>query len=321
MKVTEAAMYSITVNQILDLGIARSTVNQNINKRKWKTLGKKMGRYADDDCQALLSSLPFAIQMKWLQLSSQTDPDQRTSELEAIGNLPVSSADEELECVLRRYSHQERLAFCEEACRLFDLISRYDAIKPKRELDPESATYVYVSAVLQLCDEAVCTSPIILKTEPHRVNPPSPHTLRRWSQKCRKEGVLAFFRVLPQSAPDINDQRRAVISIDAIYWINDNWKRFRGARALYTEVKRISESKGWIIPSESWFYRAWNQIPKIVQTYLFKGEAAYISKYAPFVPRDLSNLEALQVLCGDHSEREVIVLLKAKYRTKACKAL
>lgn len=176
-------MYSITVNQILELGVARATINNNINKRRWKTLGEKVGRYADGECQVLLSSLPTDIQMKWLQLSSHTEFSQVNSELKKIGNLPVASGDEELGRVLARYSHNERLARCEEACRLFDIISRYNAIRPKLERDPESGSYVYVSTVLRLCDEAACTSPIILKKEPHKGKSPSPHTLRKWSQK------------------------------------------------------------------------------------------------------------------------------------------
>jgi len=70
-----------------------------------------------------------------------------------------------------------------------------------------------------------------------------------------------------------------------------------------------AEREGWRIPSESWLDRRWREMPKIVKTSLFVGKAAYESRLAPYVPRNYSDLAALQVLCGDHSERDVTVLL------------
>ena len=76
-------------------------------------------------------------------------------------------------------------------------------------------------------------------------------------------------------------------------------------RALEEEARK----QNWRIPNESWLYRLWRQMPEIVKTSHQHGKGAYESKYAPYVPRDYSDLEALQVLCGDHSERDVTVLL------------
>jgi hypothetical protein len=49
-------------------------------------------------------------------------------------------------------------------------------------------------------------------------------------------------------------------------------------------------------------------MPEIVRETHRKGWSHYEAKYAPYVPRDYSDLAALQVLCGDHSERDVSVL-------------
>jgi hypothetical protein len=306
-------MYSITVDQLLDLGIARATISSNVRNGKWKTHEQQTGRHIDGRCEILMSSLPSDLQIKCLHRFITTD-DQSQEALRPVQlvNTNHDSRDEKIERFLARLSLKERRAWVEEARRLIKIIGRYNAIKPKRELDAYTRSYVYVPAVLQLCDEAVCKSHLILKREPHRANPPSPHTLRRWSQRYRDEGILAFFRNPPELALDEPDLRRAVISIEAVRWVNSNWKQFSGARHLYKEIEEKAKAEDWLIPSESWFYRAWDQIPKIVKTYLFEGEKAYLSKYAPYVPRDFSDLEALQILCGDHSERDITIVLPDK---------
>lgn len=49
-------------------------------------------------------------------------------------------------------------------------------------------------------------------------------------------------------------------------------------------------------------------MPQIVKAAHLRGRAFYESRYAPYVPRNYSDLELLQILCGDHSERDVSVV-------------
>lgn len=98
------------------------------------------------------------------------------------------------------------------------------------------------------------------------------------------------------------------MSTAVIEWINGNWRTFHSPRKLYQALKKEARSQGWMIPGESWLYRRWRNMPEIVRETHQKGQSHYESKYAPYVPRDYGDLEALQVLCGDHSERDVSVL-------------
>lgn len=89
-----------------------------------------------------------------------------------------------------------------------------------------------------------------------------------------------------------------VISQAAVAWINENWRNFHGPRPLSKELKAQAKARGWKIPSESWVYRQWRKMPEISRTYYLKGRQAYESKLAPYVPRDFSDLQALQVLAA-----------------------
>ncbi|NJM52143.1 MAG: hypothetical protein HC846_01375 [Blastocatellia bacterium] len=117
-----------------------------------------------------------------------------------------------------------------------------------------------------------------------------------------------FFRA-PATAEPQSDARRAAISIEAFNWIKENWRKFKSPTALYNSLKEKATTNIWIIPSKSWFYRRWQEIPQVIKVFHLEGKDAYQSKLASYVPRDLNDLTALQVLCGDHREGDVTVYL------------
>lgn len=215
-------------------------------------------------------------------------------------------ASDDLCAALLSYSDDERQRWLSELQRLAAIVERFALIQPKRHR--VNGRVEFTPAVHALCREAACVDPIILNREPHRANPPSPHTLDRWARLYRQHGLLAFVRnVHPCSSG--RDGRNAHISAAAVEWVNQNWRNFRNPRHLYKTLRRKALENGWHIPSESWVYRRWRALPAIVRTHQEAGQKAYISKYAPYVPRDYSDLAALQVVCGDHSERDVVVAL------------
>ncbi|MDT5063172.1 MAG: putative transposase [Acidobacteriota bacterium] len=167
----------------------------------------------------------------------------------------------------------------------------------------------FVPEVFELCLEATCKDPIILAREPHRAYTPSPYTLNGWWRSYRDFGLLTFIRSCKSRSnrTDKIDNRFVALPPSAIEWINSNWHKSSGPRHLFNEFKRIAKQKRWKIPSESWFFRQWGHVSEVVKTLRLEGHKAYESKLAPYVPRDYSDLQALQVLSGDHSERDVTV--------------
>lgn len=205
-----------------------------------------------------------------------------------------------------RFPEIERQAWLGEAVRLSNIVIKYRSVEIKRQFNKSLDKYDFTKEVYNLCREAACTNHLIVARAPSRARPPSPYTLDRWSRNFKASGLRTFLRAAPNSDP-LDDKRRASISMEAIEWINKNWRKYKSATALYNSLSEKAEENDWKIPSRSWIYRRWKVMLRIVSVCHLENRDAYKSKLAPYVPRDLSDLEALQALCGDHRETDVTV--------------
>ena len=300
----------VTMAVLEELGVSSATLYRKTRSGEWKyKLGPKQGRTGQRRKMLLLSTLPDDIQMayyrKFEEKREGETPDVADQELSRID--PPSDRLQSLQVSLSRFPLAERERWQAEILRLAQLVERYDSINPKRTKNPSSNKPDFVPEIYALCKEAACEDDVITSREPSRKQPPSPHTLDRWSRRYANDGLLAFLKTTEKASRD--DHRKAEISDAAVNWINEKWRNFRSPRALFKAAQKRAKQEGWIIPSESWFYRQWEALPKIVKTTHLQGRKAYISKHAPYVPRDASDLAALQILCGDHSQRDVTVML------------
>lgn len=307
----EPSLIHVTTDQLISLGVSWSTIKRRLKSDEWKTheMPSPAGRTRNERL-VLVSSLPVELQLKWAQKKFLSEKPAE----------PASAHNERPECLqpdakgqlikaLLLLPADDRVFWIAEALRLFKLVMRYGKIRPKRERDPVRLRYKFVPSVHELCLEAACHDSVILSREPHRALPPSPYTLDGWWRESQQIGLLTFLRRRNYEGSDTADGRLAVVSPAAASWMNNNWSQFYGPRPFYKELEELASQQGWKIPSESWVYRQWQKIPAYIRTYYFEGKKAYESKHAPYVPRDFSDLQALQVLAGDHSERDVTVSL------------
>ena len=281
----------IKFNDIEQLGnLTPRWIQKKVQNGEWESRenGEK-SRNGKPIREVLLTSLPHELQMKFLQ--------NREAEIEV--EIPIEEAsslttEAKLIEALKRYKPDVRDAFLAEAQRLLNIVNRYEAINPKREKSGDGKLE-FVSAVRQLCGEAVCRCAVVLAVEPKRAKAVSPHTLDGWARKSKSEGLLTFLRS-PGTPLKTRDNRKAQISALAVEWLNQVWRSYPSPRHLYKSLRKKAKRESWIIPSESWVYRKYTNLPKTVSTLVYQGQKAYTSRYAPFVPRDYRDLEALQVL-------------------------
>lgn len=308
--VTELSFTHVTTSQLNALGVSRSTIKRKLSSGEWEGHDAAQANRRKRNRLVLISSLPIELQLKWAQQNflpgnlaePASTPDGEPDDVNA-------GAEKQLNRALIRIHPDERIYWINEALRLSKILARYGEISPKRERDPATGEYVFVAGVLELCQEAACSVPTILAREPHRTHPPSPYTLDGWWREYQSTGLLTFFRGRNYERRVKPDKRLAVVSPAAAVWMNESWRGFYGPQPFYDALKEQAEVRGWKIPSESWVYRQWQKIAEIVKTYYLEGRKAYESKLAPYVPRDFSDLQALQILAGDHSERDVTVSL------------
>lgn len=292
-------------SEVEQLGITDRHIQRLVKSGEWTSRDTGWrGRNGKPIREIELESLPHELQMKWIQQNQPEDPAVIESSL-TTSSISIDIERRLTESLLR-YKPDVREAFRNEAVRLMDIVRRYELINPKRIKN--NGKHEFVSAVWQLCREAVCSDAVVLAVEPKRGKPISPHTLDGWWRNSNSEGLCAFLRK-PSSSAITRDNRKAQISPEAVEFINSKWRNYPSPRHLYKALAKIATRKNWSIPSESWIRRKYGEIPKTVSTLVYQGQKAYTSRYAPFVPRDYRDLDALQILCGDHSVRDVTVML------------
>jgi|CXWL01.1.fsa_nt_gi hypothetical protein len=311
--------------QLKDLGVSKGILHRNRDRWTWRKTSER-GRNGKLIEEVLLESMQTEWQRKWLaQMPTQgpaTDeigslttelispPENVLGELDdggENGEFLADLSERRLTEALVRYKGEVRNSLLDEAQRLASIVEKYEAISPKR-FKNAAGKHEFVPEVLVLCEDARCTDPAILAIEPSRGKPKSPHTLDAWLKEFRVLGLAAFLRKPPEPTKAI-DGRRADISAEALVWFNNNWKKKPSPRVCHRDWKKEAAKRGWTIPAEGWVWRAYDTMPELVRTLAFKGQKAYTGKYAPFVPRDYRDLGALQILCGDHSVRDVTVML------------
>lgn len=300
----------IASNRLIELGITKELLEHKLGNGEWKTCEPLHDEGNKTEPEVLLSSLPLDLQLKCIQLNSSPDyPEQIAVLLSEASEYGLNEHTDEIANLLIPLSLAERRAWIDEALRMAKIAERYSQIHPKRQRKSKTNAWEFAPGIAELCQETACKDLIILTKQPHRKDPLSPHTLDGLYREYGRRGLLTFLPKIKKRPPPKQDKRRAVISDEAVLWINRHWRQFHGPRFLYDALKKEAKNKSWKIPSESWLYRYWRDLPEIVKTFLLKGKQSYVSKHEPYVPHDYSDLQALQVLCGDHSERDVTVTL------------
>lgn len=313
-------MIWLELEQLKELGVSRGMLVRNRDRWTTRATGKR-GRNGKPIHEYLLESLPERFRSAWLAANKpQADVIEISSYLTTENEIPeplvgggteeaavADSGERRLTEALTRYREETRSSFLEEAERLLSIVERYRAIEPKRTRGADGK-YEYTKAVLDLCEATACTDPVILAVEPSRSKPRSPHAVDQWSKRAKQDGLATFLRQPPKPTGN-PDKRKAEISAAAIEWINANWRKTPSAERLWKECKKQATKHGWTIPARGWFWRKYQSIPEVTRTITYDGMKAYTGRLAPYVPRDVRDIDALQVLVGDHSVRDITVML------------
>lgn len=296
---------------LIDLGISKEVVDRKVASGEWKArMAAEAGSRGTADTEILLSALPQDLQLRWAEQNVTPEyPERIAVLLSEAAKYGAKEQESKIASLLLPLKEAERVAWLAESVRLAEIVGRYAKISPKRSRDVKTGALDFVPDVYEICQETACKDAVILYRHPHRARALSPYRLDDLCREYREKGLLAFLPRVNKKRLSKKDKRRAIVSRGAADWINKHWSKFKGARSLFDALKAEAKKNGWRIPSESWVYRQWESIPEIVRTYHVEGRAAYVSKYEPYVPRDYTDLQALQVLCGDHSERDVTVSL------------
>lgn len=328
----------LTVKEVAALG--RSERRVLLNKEAWRAKPNGTGRNGKPVYLFPLNGLPEELRRAYLQsqLSSQdADDPHGLDNIDANPEIPDNRTPAEIDRELRLTRTLQRLpldvreAFLDEARRLKGIVEAYLALANKRQrvasleiagaspaVRVSSAGYEFTPAVHNLCRQTPCTNQVIINyfrdrqhsirkgTEPRCARPISPSTLDHWSQRLRKEGLVIFLPTPPAKATSSDDDRLAKMSKDAYEWLLKNFRNHPTVTQCYYRWQKAAGRHNWRIPSAGWLKRWYrDNIPPVARAAIFLGGKVYTDKYKPFLPRTVRDLEALQLLCGDHHVLDV----------------
>lgn len=153
----------LTTEEIVELGITDRWARKKIasGEWEWRESGRR-GRNGKPIREVLFSSLPSDLQWRWNQRQKSQaaidEPDAPQAEVETDSSVNTL---ETLNPALKQLPMEEREAWLAEAQRLAQLVERYDAINPKRRVNPGTGKHEFVAAVLALCEEAICDNQVV----------------------------------------------------------------------------------------------------------------------------------------------------------------
>lgn len=256
--------------------------------------------------KVVLESLPLEAQARW---RAENQKPQSAQELEEIF-IKQRERDKyrgEIAKIYAEMTERQRRAWVVFANHLRELIFRAEEIKPKKDIGVGG--YVMWTPDFQNAALATQTNnPEILKRWPRFAKPVKPATLYNWIREYPERGDLVFLPPPTRGkARKADDGRRANVSKEVHEFIGANWTRFPGMRDLWEEVALFAIGRGEDPPSYAWVRKYVKAVPRGERALAIEGKKKFTDLFKTFTPRDYRDLEALEVVCGDHMMADVWV--------------
>jgi transposase InsO family protein len=135
-------------------------------------------------------------------------------------------------------------------------------------------------------------------------------TFRRWEKRYRADGVKGLADTRGRSRPG-----------HAAGW-EDAWNYFKlkfldanrpKAKSVYRETALVGQQHGWRVPSYRAFcMRIEREIPNATLVLKREGREAWEAKCAPRIRRDLTDISANQVWCGDEHTLDIYCQVRGR---------
>lgn len=135
-------------------------------------------------------------------------------------------------------------------------------------------------------------------------------TLYRKMEAYKKEGILGLVSSAYRAPGEgMTGKKRRAVTPEQEKYIKAlalRWPPPTGVY-IYEELQRVSEAKGWSLPSRQTVYRVIQDIRRPEKELGQWGDKAYEAKYMPKIKRDYTRLLAMEEIVGDGHTFDVFV--------------